>query len=133
MLNDSVLSPLPGYEERSLGQPRALQSEAGVRKHLRQLVRLHASGPLPVPPGPRALQRPSVSPPEAVQRPGAGLAPTGQRTVPSFSPLDGQMDPPDCLEQSTRSVLDQKHRRRDGALRVRPKDSRRRNTSRCEL
>lgn len=64
---------LPGYEERPLGQPRALQSAAGVCQHFRQLVWLHASGPLSVSPGPSALQRSSVCPPQEVQRPGEGV------------------------------------------------------------
>lgn len=62
-----------GCEERPVGQPGALQPAAGVRQHVRQLVWLHASGPLPVSPGPRALQGPSVRPAQEVQRPGEGL------------------------------------------------------------
>lgn len=73
MVNDSVSFYLPGYKERPLGQPGALQPAAGVCQHLRQLVWLHASGPLSVSPGPRALQRSSVGAPQEVQRPGEGM------------------------------------------------------------
>lgn len=44
-----------------------------MRQHLRQLVWLHASGPLAAPPGPGALQRPGLRLPQEVQRPGADL------------------------------------------------------------
>lgn len=71
--DDGVLFYSSGYQERPLGQPGALQPAAGVHQHLRQLVWLHASGPLPVPPGPSALQRPSVRPAQEVQRPGEGV------------------------------------------------------------
>lgn len=62
-----------GCEERPVGQPGALQPAAGMRQHVRQLVWLHASGPLPVSPGPCAVQGPSVRPAQEVQRPGEGL------------------------------------------------------------
>lgn len=52
-----------GYEKCPLGKPGALQSEAGVCQHFRQLVWLHAPRPLSVSPGPSTLQRSSVCPP----------------------------------------------------------------------
>lgn len=73
LVNDSVLFYLSEYKECPVGHPGALQPAAGVCQHLRQLVWLYASGPLPVSPGPRALQRPSVRPPQEVQRPGEGI------------------------------------------------------------
>ncbi len=78
MVNDRVLFYLPGYKECPLGQPGALQPAAGVCQHLRQLVWLHASGPLSVSPGPCALQRSSVCPPQEVQRPGESVRMTGK-------------------------------------------------------
>lgn len=73
MVKDTILFALSGYQERPLGQPGALQSAAGVYQHFRQLVWLHASSPLSVSPGPSALQRSSVGPPQEVQRPGEGV------------------------------------------------------------
>lgn len=61
-----------------MGQPRALYPEARVCEQLRQLVRLHAPGPLPVPSGPPALQGPGVCPTQEVQGPGTCL--TDQQT-----------------------------------------------------
>lgn len=73
MVNDDVYLCLSGCEEHSLGQPGALQPAAGVYQHLRQLVWLHASGPLSVPPGPRAIQRSSVRTAEEIQGLGEGV------------------------------------------------------------
>lgn len=78
MVNDNVLFYLPGCKECPLGQPGALQPAAGVRQHLRQLVWLHASGPLSVSIRPRALQRSSVRPAQEVQRPGESVKNYGQ-------------------------------------------------------
>lgn len=86
-VNDSVLFYLPGYEECPLGQPGALQPAAGVCQHLRQLVWLHATGPLSVSPGPRALQRSSVCPAQEVQRPGEGMKPADRKAEASRSGL----------------------------------------------
>lgn len=70
---------LLGHEdERSVGQPRALYPETGVCEQLCQMVRLYAPGPLPVPPGPPALQGPGVCPTQEVQGPGTCL--TDQQT-----------------------------------------------------
>lgn len=95
-----VLFYLSGYKERPLGKPGTLQPAAGVYQHLRQLVWLHASGPLSVPPGPRALQRSSVGPPQEVQRPGESVKMTDKTdrkrlestVVWSSGLLDRQMD-----------------------------------------
>lgn len=99
MVNDKVLFYLPGYKECPLGQPGALQPAAGMCQHLRQLVWLHASGPLSVSPGPCALQRSSVCPPQEVQRPGESVKMTDKITerlrsieVWSSGLLDRQMD-----------------------------------------
>lgn len=73
MLNGVSLSCLPGNEERPLGQPGTLQSEARVHQRLCQLVWLHAPGAFSVSPGPRPLQRSSIYPPQEVQRPGEGV------------------------------------------------------------
>lgn len=73
MVTNCTLFYLLGYKECPLGQPGALQPAAGVCQHLRQLVWLHASGPLSVSPGPRALQRSSVCPAQEVQRPGESV------------------------------------------------------------
>lgn len=67
------LSFLSGDEDGPVGKPRALYPETGVCEHVRQLVRLHASGALAVPPGPRAFQGPRVRPAQEVQRPGTCL------------------------------------------------------------
>lgn len=50
-------------------------------QHVCQLVRLHASRALPVPPGPRALQGPRVRPAQEVQRPGTCLRWTPGQTL----------------------------------------------------
>lgn len=73
MVNDDVLFYLPGCKKCPLGQPGALQPAAGVCQHLRQLVWLHASGPLSVSLGPCALQRSSVCPAQEVQRLGESV------------------------------------------------------------
>lgn len=73
MVSNGFLFCPPGCKERPLGQPRALQPAAGVCQFLRQLVWLHASGPLSVSPGPRALQRSSVRPTQEVQRLGESV------------------------------------------------------------
>lgn len=85
-----VSSYLSGHKDRPLGQPGALQPAAGVYQHLRRLVWLHASGPLSVSPGPRALQRSSVCLPQEVQRPGEDMK--DRIEVWSSSLLDRQMD-----------------------------------------
>lgn len=78
MVNDDVLFYLPGCKKRPLGQPGALQPAAGVCQHLRQLVWLHASGPLSVSLGPCALQRSSVCPAQEVQRLGESVKMTDE-------------------------------------------------------
>lgn len=79
MLTDCILFYRLGYKECPMGQPGALQPAARVCQHLRQLVWLHASGPLSVSPGPRALQRSSVCPAQEVQRPGESVNVDGQK------------------------------------------------------